>query len=101
MLTVMDEMLTEVLNDLVAPEDISASFEINSSYNFNWNDAIHYLNIGGLERTTEYIEDAIGKPNLTPPIPPNNPNLAFLNLMYNTLVNCNTCNDSFNHNTCN
>ena len=39
LLTVMDNMLNEVFDDLVAPEDLSANFEMNSNYNFNWNDA--------------------------------------------------------------
>jgi len=86
MLDVMDNiLLQEVFDDLIALEDINTNFELNSSYDFNWNDAIHYLNISGLDKAKEYIEDAIGYPQQN--IPNNNSlylrNFPFFRKNYN------------------
>ncbi len=113
MLNVMDEMLQEVFDDLVLADDQNLILGPYNTYNvppndgqhtFNWNDAIHHLNLLGLHKAKEYIEDAVGYPNQNPPIPPNDPALSFLVGQYNLWINGNEENNFsplFNVNTCN
>lgn len=89
MLDVMEEMLTEVFNDLIAAEDLNANYWFQTvSHQFNWNNAIHYITLGGLEKANEYIEDNIANPILSAIVSEHNEILKD-----GSKFNKNTCNE--------
>lgn len=88
MVDVMNEMLNEVFNDLVATEDLNPPYWMADGTQFNWNDAMHYLNLSGLQEANEYIEDNVA-----------NPNIEQLVIDYTNKINDDSF--GFNHETCN
>jgi len=92
MVNAMDEMLEEVFDDLVAPEDLNQVQYFYPPPNgeqhiFNWQDALHYINLIGLQEAIEYIQDN-----------QQDPSISYLVDKYESYIN-NTIN--LNHNTCN
>ncbi len=74
MVNTMDEMLEEIFNDLVAPEDQDLNTNPQYIYDvppndgvhtFNWQDAFHYMNLNGLQQATEYNQDVLQTPSIS------------------------------------
>ena len=71
MVNAMDEMLEDVFNNLIAPEDQDLTNNPQYMYGvppndgqhtFNWQDAFHYFNLNGLQQATEYQQDILQDP---------------------------------------